>query len=180
MKLLSVLSTSFDSAKRLVIKAWNGKSDTRTAKQYAPYGLDSNPIKSRVALYGRTELDGAETIIGYLNVDCISEPGEIRLFSTDSGGVFKFNIRLKSDGTVLIGDSNNDGAFTDFAVKYNELKLETDKTKAYILALRNATQTALVAVDGLIPGTSAAFIATMGALAPGDISTSKNDKVKFN
>lgn len=179
MKLLSFLSSTVEAGKRS-IKAWNGKSDTRTAKQYSAYGMDSNPIKGTTLLYGRTELDGAEAIFGSLNKDCLAEPGETRLFCTDEAGAFKFNIWLRADGTIFIGDSKVPAAFTNFAVKYNELKLEYDKTALYLTTLRTATQAALVAVDAVVPGTSAAFIAAMAGQVVGNITTSKNDKVKFN
>lgn len=127
MKLLSVLSTSFDNISRLIVKAWNGKSDTRTAKQYAPYGVDSNPIKGMVAIYGKTELDGAECIIAYLNKSLLADTGECRIFSTDANGGLQTYIWLKNSGNImeLGGNSNN-------AVKYNEFKTENDKLKSTV------------------------------------------------
>lgn len=115
MKLLSVLSTSFDASKRLVVKAWNGRSDTRTAKQYAPSGIDSNPISGMVAMYSRTELDGAEAIIGYLNINGMAKAGEIRFFSMDGNGAQQGYMWIKADGTLeLNGNSDN-------AVRYSPL-----------------------------------------------------------
>jgi len=51
MKILKVAGTSFDTFKRLVVKAWNGKSDVRTAIEASSYGIDSNPVKDMVAIY---------------------------------------------------------------------------------------------------------------------------------
>lgn len=151
---------------------------TRTGKQYGPPGFDGNPIEGMVALYTRTEVDGAEVFIGWLNRDCLSEPGEARVFSTDADGNFKFTMWLRADGTVLIGDSKIPAAYVNFAVKYNELKTEYDKTKLYLTTLRTATGAIATALDAFIPGTSAAFNAAMVGQVVGDIASSKNEKIK--
>jgi len=64
MKLLSVTSTSFNNIKQLVVKAWNGRSNTLTAEEVSPYGVDSNPIKKTIGVYARTEADGDEVFLG--------------------------------------------------------------------------------------------------------------------
>jgi len=108
MKILTVASTRLDDLKRLVIKVWNGKSDTRTAIQATPQGIDSNPIKGMVAIYVKTELDGNEYIIGYLNKDSLAEPGETRIFSTSTTGVLKAYSWHKTDGTIHFnGNADN-------------------------------------------------------------------------
>lgn len=108
MKILSVASTTWDNLKRLVVKAWNGKSDTRTAIQAAPHGIDSNPTKGMVAIYVKTELDGNEYIIGYLNKESLAEPGETRIFSTDANGTLKAYSWHKTDGTIQFnGNADN-------------------------------------------------------------------------
>lgn len=183
MKLLSVLSTSLDTAKRLVAKVWNGKSDTRTAKQYGPYGFESNPIKGMIAIYSRTELDGSEAIIGYLNKNCTTGLGESRVFSTDENGAFKFGIWLKSDGTALIGTSETPGSYTNFAVKYNELKQENDKLKSTVDSLVqkwNAFCAAYVPGSPTVTG-SPPTLATSTVIAnTSDFSLIKNEKIKTN
>lgn len=108
MKLLKVISTTVDNLQRRVIKAWNGKSDTRTAIQSTPYGIDSHPIKDMVAIYAKTELDGNEYIIGYLNKDCLAAIGEMRVFSTNETGTLKAYTWYKNDGTQeLNGNADN-------------------------------------------------------------------------
>jgi TctA family transporter len=70
------------------------------------------------------------------------------------------------------------GGNTNFAVKYNELKAEYDKTKNYLTTLKTATGAVATALDALIPGTSAAFNAAMASQVVGDFSQTKNAKIK--
>lgn len=170
LKLLSVLSTSIDSLHRRVVKAWNGKSDTRTAKQYDPPGIDSNPIKDMVCIYGLTELDGSEVIIGYLNKNQLAASGEFRTFSTDENGTVKFNVWLKSDGTVLMGTSVTPAAYTNFAVKFNELKIEFNEFKAKFNAHTHVTTCPA--------GAGSAAITPNQSIA--NIDNVKNAKIKTN
>lgn len=180
-----ILGTSYNAAKNLVVKVLgrgaivDGRGDFKQVKEAGPFGMDSRPTEDKRCLVAFSEVYGKYYVIGTLNTDRLAAVGETRLFCTDANGEFKFNVWLQADGTVLMGDSIVPAAYIDFAVKYNSLKLEYDKTKLYLTTLRTATQTALVAVDGVVPGTSAAFIATMGVLQPGDISSSKNEKIKY-
>lgn len=171
--LTKVISTEIDNLKRRVVKILRfGKSDVQTCIESLPYGIDSNPIKDMVAVYAETNEKGKVAIIGYFNKNQKAGVGELRLFSTDENGIEKFYTWLKSDGTMELGGNSN------YAVKYNELKIEYDKTKTYLTTLKTATQTVAVALDGLVPGTSAAFIATMSTQVVGDFSQTKNDKIK--
>jgi len=179
-KLFTVTATSFDKLKRLVVKAWNGNIDTRTAIESSPYGVDSNPVKGMVALYVKSELDGKESIVGYYNKERLAEVGETRVFSTDQSGAFKFNFWLRADGTALLGDSDNPAQYTNFLVKYNELLTEYNKTKTYLTTLKSATLGIATALDGLVPGTSTAFNAAMAGQVVGDFTQAKNEKVKTN
>jgi hypothetical protein len=188
MKLLSVLSTALDSLGRLIPKAGNGKSDTRTAKLYGPYGFESNPIKGVVILYSRTEVDGKEAFVACLNKNCVTESGESRIFSTDTNGTLKYNIWLKADGTVLMGTSNNPDAYTNFAVKFNELKTEFNALKQTVndLITKYNSHTQIVNVVTTCP--AGAGTGTGTASAPSvtqnpntsNIDNAKNEKIKTN
>ena len=103
-KLLAILSTTKDSLGRLLGKVNNGKSDIRTAIEASPYGIDSNPIKGMVAIYMRTEQDGREVLMGYLNKNRLADVGELRLFSTDSEGTEKMYMWLTNDGFMELGE----------------------------------------------------------------------------
>lgn len=177
-KLVRITDTFFNDLKQLVAKAIGGFRNTYTTEVYSEWGDDSRPIKEATAIRLLTEADGDEAIVGYLLKNRKAEIGEKRLYCTDENGVIKFVVWLRNDGTVLIGDSDVPSQYTNFGVKYNELLAEYNKTKAYTLALKNATQTALVALDALIPGTSAAFIAAMAGQTLGDFTQAKNEKIK--
>lgn len=182
LKLLKITQSTIDDLTRRVLTMWNGsknQSNTVTAVQYGPYGEDSNPVKDSVGIYSHTELDGKEVCLGIMNKNAKAALGERRMYCTDENGNFMFNVWMRADGTVLIGSSEAPSDYTNFAVKYNELKLEYDKTKTYLTTLKTATQAVATAVDGVVPGTSAAFIAAMVGQVVGDISSSKNAKVKF-
>jgi hypothetical protein len=173
MNLVKVYSTSVNSAKQRLVKILRfGRSDVQTPLLVAPFGQDSNPIKGMVAVYGKTTADGSTILIGFINKNSLAGVGEYRTFSTDADGQEKFYTWLKSDGTMEIGGDTN------FAVKYNELKAEYDKTKNYITTLKSATGAVAIALDALIPGTSAAFNAAMASQVVGDFSQTKNAKIK--
>lgn len=130
MKLVKVTQTYFNDLKQLIVKAWNGKSDTRTAKNTAPYGVDSNPIKDCVAIYAKTEMNGKEYIIGYVNKDLVSQVGESRLFSTDSNGGLQFNVWLSNDGKLYLGTSDLKTDYQKHLARFEELKQGFDQFKA--------------------------------------------------
>jgi len=181
--LLTFLSASIDSVGRRIMKVWNGKSDTRTARQYGPYGIDSNPIKNRVALFTHTQLDGADAILGVANFDNQADPGETRLFATDEAGTFKFNIWMKADGTVLIGDNKVPASFTNFAVKYNESNAEIGKLKATVddlVTKWNAFASVYVPGSPSVTGLPATLATSNVTPNTSNFTLMKNDKVKFN
>lgn len=179
LKVVKIYNTSFDALRRLIPKFLvMGKSDVRTAVEAGPYGTDSNPVKDMIALYGQSETTGKQYIIGYLNKNRLAAGGEHRIFATDANGAFKFNVWLRADGTILIGDSDDPTSYTNFVVKYNELKTEYDKTKLYLTTLKTATLAVATALDALVPGTSTAFNTAMAGQVVGDISSSKNPKIK--
>jgi len=172
INLVKVISTEIKNSKLFVKILRYGRSDIQTPKQVSPYGVDSNPVKDMVAVYAKCGSDNNNVIIGYINKNSIAKVGELRLFSTDADGAEKFYYYLKDDGTTEIGGNSN------FAVKYNELKSEYDKTKNYLTTLKTATGAVATALDSLVPGTSAAFNAAMASQVVGDFSQTKNAKIK--
>jgi hypothetical protein len=128
-----VISTEWDDVKRLIVKVLfrgkliDGKGDLRTPKELSSYGIDSNPIAGKRAGYAKTGVDGKYYILGYLNTDRKAEPGESRMFSTDDEGGFKFNVWVRKNGEVLIGDSDVPDDYDNFLTKYNEMKEAFDE-----------------------------------------------------
>jgi hypothetical protein len=117
MILTTVFSTSFDKAKRLVVKLLRfGLNDTQTAIEISPYGVDSNPIKDMIALYDKTPGSGETVIVGYMNKNRLSAPGEFRAFSTDSSGNLKSYIWLKNNGNLELNGN------ADHAVRFQALE----------------------------------------------------------
>jgi hypothetical protein len=104
MDITKTISTQLDSLKNRVVKVLRfGKTDIRTAKEAAPYGTDSNPIKGMTAVYAQTSNKRDRVIVGYLNKNQLADVGEHRIFSTDSNGDLQFYVWLKSDGTMQLG-----------------------------------------------------------------------------
>ena len=154
MKASKVLSSSVNGLKNVIVKVLRlGNSDVQTSKQVSPFGIDSNPIKNMVAIHSETGITGETIILGYINKECITNPGETRLYSTDLNGVLKSTVYLRDDETIeIMGDSN-------FAVKYNELAAQFNILKANVDACSSALS--------LPPSTA-------------DITLTKNDKIKTN
>lgn len=178
-KLLRVDGSSFNKLKQLVLKVLGAKS-TYTAEEYAPHGTDSRPVKGMTAIYMRSERDGDECIIGYLIKDRNAEIGEHRIFSTDQSGAFKFNVWLRADGKLLIGDSINPSAYTNNAVQFNELKVEFNELKAKFNALVSAYNTHVHPyVNGSTPAVTSTT-PTTGTASTANIDNAKNAKIKTN
>jgi hypothetical protein len=104
MQITKVISTRFDDIKRRLIKITRfGTVDTQEPLEVSPFGIDSNPVKDMVAVYGQTTGNGDAVIIGYILKDKIAEVGETRLFSTDANGALKIYVHLKNDGKIHFG-----------------------------------------------------------------------------
>jgi hypothetical protein len=66
MNLIKIYSSTVDNLQRRVVKFLRfGKDDVRTSFQTGPYGIDHNPIKDMLAVYGETTKNGDTVIIGY-------------------------------------------------------------------------------------------------------------------
>lgn len=88
----------------------------------------------------------------------ITGKGDININPTEDGK--KVNLGT-GDEPILLGDKT---------------VTELDKAQSYVDLLEQATQTGLVALDALIPGTSAAFIATMTAGTKPNYGNVKSEK----
>ena len=121
IKLFRTTQSKFNNLKQLVITGFAGRS-TVTAEEYSPHGIDSRPPKDTTVLYTTTQRDGDEAIIGCLNKDRLAEIGETRLFCVDSSGAFKYNVWLRSDGVLLIGDSKAPAEYVKNLTRFQELE----------------------------------------------------------
>lgn len=186
LKLLTFLSSTLDEYGRGVFKGWNGNKnskiakDTRTAIESAPFGIDGNPIKGTRMIWARTEVDGAETILGVWNVNRVADTGEARIFSMDADQNTKFNFWCRAAGEGLIGDSDDPGDYTNYAVLFNELKTEFNKLKTdynNLVTTFNAHTHILTLSAGT--GTAAPSV-TQGSSNTSNIDNAKNAKLKYN
>lgn len=124
---VTVFSSSFDSLKSRVIKFLRfGLNDTQTATEAVPFGMDSNPVKDMIAIYSETSTMGEAVIIGYINENQLADPGETRIFSTDSSGGLKTYIWLKADGKIQLGGT------ADNSVRWKPLDKFSDDLKQFL------------------------------------------------
>ena len=101
-----------------------GRSDIQTADAILPFGINSKPNKSSVAVYGKTSEKGEPVILGYLFQSPDTSEGETTIYAKDSSGNTVFEIKLKNDGTCEFGGDS------DFMVRFNELKSGFDELKS--------------------------------------------------
>lgn len=100
-----------------------GKSDVATADQYLPAGIDSKPVKNKMALYMNTGSKGESVIVGYLMNSSLTDEGEIRIFATDSNGNEVSFIMMKNDGTIeILGNTDNLVRYSKLEEAFNDLK----------------------------------------------------------
>jgi len=147
-----------NQATRAFIKVLRyGNADYQTSEQYLPYGVDSKPVNGINAAHATTSNNSDTIVFAYKIESSLTNPGEIRIYATDSDGVDVFSLLLKNDGTAEFGGN------TDNLVRF--LKLD-NALQLFITDLNAKLVTALGAVGGSWPGTSL------------DISQSKIDEIK--
>lgn len=163
LNITKVISTSFDDLQRRIIKVLRkGKSDVQTPMEAVPFGIDSNPIKDMIAVYGQTEEKGKTVIIGYIDKNKLAASGETRLYSTDNNGSLKTYVWLKNDGTMEIGGN------TKHMVRYEELNTALQNFKTLMQTELGKIQTGIIAGGGSY---------TPGSLTI-DVSPAKIDNIK--
>lgn len=136
----------------------------KTAKVVSSFGDDSAPLKDMIAIYSKTSESGDAIIVGYINKDQISQPGEKRIFSLKPDGSLSTSIHLKGDETIEIGGSQ----FS--SVRFEEMQIALTSQKNLI----NAELAKIsLAINSLAPG----------SYTPSEISIeidgAKNEKVKI-
>ena len=134
MNSVKIISTEINDLAQRVAKFLRfGLKDVQTAIQTAPYGVDSNPIKDMIAIYGTTSDKGKPVIIGYINKNQLADIGETRIFSTDASGTLKTHIWLQNDGIMEIGGSvDNMVRFSDLKTAFNEIQSDVNALKTAI------------------------------------------------
>lgn len=124
------------------------KNDTVQAKQIAPYGIDSAPVKQVVAIYSGTDSVKDCVVLGYIVPNQLASPGENRLFSSDADGNLKAYIWLKNDGTILIGGN------ADNAVRYAPLDAGLQQLVGQLQSELSSIASGIAGAGGVyVPGT---------------------------
>ena len=98
-------------------------SKGETAQVYGQAGFISIPAKNVKGI--RFRIGSLDIIIGAFNykVPLPDNPGDSKVYSTDSDGNEKATCKLLADGTIEINGN------TDFAVAFNDLKTQFDELK---------------------------------------------------
>lgn len=138
---LSIVKENIIKAGKRALKVF--EFGAKTADVVSDFGDDSSPLKDMIAIYGTTSESGDNIIIGYLNSNQISKPGEKRIFSLKEDGSLSFAIYLKNDGTCNIGGE------TDNMVRYAALNTAIQQQNTDINAELIKIQTA---INALAPG----------------------------
>jgi len=174
MNLVKIISTEINDLTERVSKFLRfGLKDVQTALQTAPYGVDSNPIKDMIAIYGATSDKGKPVIIGYINQNQLADIGETRIFSTDASGNLKTFIWLQNDGIMEIaGDVDNMVRFSDLKSGFDELKSDLNDLKSKWNTFAAAYVPGGPTPVGTPPTASTSSISTAS------IDDSKIDKIK--
>lgn len=171
MNIIKVNSTVFNDLRQRVVKFLRyGRSNVQTAKEAAPFGVDSNPPANVAAVYSPTGHLGEGVVLGYIDKNKLAAVGETRLYSTNDKGVQQFYLSLKSDGNLELGGN------VDFLVGYTQLAIQFNELQAKFNALVGLfnSHTHVPTAFGT-PTTTPASAADPSAA---DITQVKKDKLK--
>lgn len=117
MKLTWVNDTLVKLGFRLIKTRMTG-GIIESSKQSNPFGFESNPTKNYIAILSETLGNEEPVIVGFLNPKALESlnKGDSQIYSTDSDGVRKATVTLRSDGTAELLGSD------DFMVRYSKLE----------------------------------------------------------
>lgn len=126
MRIAKVNSYLIENTRR-IIKVFNrGFKDVQTHYQVSQWGDDSNPIQNTDSIVSDTANDESSVVLGYINLNAKSKPGEKRIYATDTDGNEVFDIYLKNDGTAEINGTG------DYLVKYSGLETSFNELQSTV------------------------------------------------
>lgn len=149
-----------------------GNKDVQSAPVVMPFGDDSQAPRDWMALYGKTDVNGDNVIIGYINKNVVAGSGEKRIYSVKSDNSLSTYIYLKDDETMEIGGN------VDYMVRFNKLKDAFNELKGDFndLVTKFNTHTHVLS---LTAGTgTAAPTLTTGSPSSADINPAKIEEIK--
>jgi len=175
---VTVTGTEVENGYRAIQVNALGGNDARTPQEMLPPGLDCVPVKDAKAYYMTTaSFTSADIVLGYVNKSPKAQPGESRLYSTDTDGGFKYNVWLRAAGEVLIGDSDDPSDYDKHLTQYEALRSAFDDLKGKLNDLINKYNTHTHTGVQTGSGTSAVTAATETP-ATSDMSSAKIDHTK--
>jgi hypothetical protein len=127
--IVKTLGTLLDAGYR-VIKFMRFDSDTQTADQALPFGIDSVPVKDLYAVYMETSVQDDNVIIGYLNPNALAQLGDLRLFATNASGTEQARIWIRNDGKIELGGTGARGTNVKHATQYEALETAFNQLKS--------------------------------------------------
>lgn len=160
------------------------KNDNANSRIYNPPGIDARPVDGDYCFSEISEdTEGGKDVLGFIdpNNAPVSEKGEIKINSRDTGGNIVSSQHLKNDGQVQI-DSNsnliaNVGGNAQITATVIELNGNVDFAVRFN-ALNTQLQALIVLINALfatkLDGGGAAGALTL------DLSTAKVDEVKLS
>jgi len=175
IKFVKVISSAVSAKRRIVKFLRMGKNDIQTSLEAMPYGFDSVPVKDIRAIQLQTGTKGKTVVVGYINVNQLEalKGGESRMFSTDTDGVLKFDIKLLGDGTAEIGgDVDNMVRFNKLKTAFDELNDKFNSHLSNWNAFANAYVPGSPTTVGLPP------VALPSTSSTADINPAKIDEIK--
>lgn len=171
MRRSTVIKATIESGIRKIQLYLNNRTDIREVTELAPAGVDASPIKDDIAVYAETATSGKSLSLGIINKKQKAAPGEIRLYAVDASGNEVFNVWLKGDGSILVGDSTNPAAYINFLVKHTQLNTSLQTLATGI----NNNLTAIAAgLNAIVPGSYVPVPVSI------DITSAKTSKIKTN
>lgn len=179
--LATILSAMVSSGKRLLNINGRGSNDPRTPAECPDFGIDSVPFKGSRGYYASTStFTTPDLIIGYENTQVKAEAGETRVYSTDNTGAFKYNVWVRNDGTVFIGDSDVPSDYTKNLTQYQALETAFNELKGKHNDLVNAFNAHMHPTAGTgAPSTPTAIPGSIPAIpSSANITPAKIDHIK--
>lgn len=157
---LSTIASSFIEEGFRILKVI--QYGPKTADECSPFGDDANPLEDMDAIFAETEVGGEPVIIGYIQSNRISRPGEKRIFSMNEFGEQVADIYLKNTGYIEIG--GKDDNFVSYKKLNEALQLQNQKLL-----------TELQKISVAFTGVGGVYITGDVSL---DISASKTEKIR--
>lgn len=126
----TLISATLQNAQRILKVICYGKVDGREGAEVAPFGIDSSPLAGMSAIYCKTMNDANDVLIGYININQLAQPGENRIFATDTNGNEMCRVWLHNDGSVELGGTGAAGSNVNHAAQYEGLQTAFDQLKS--------------------------------------------------